>query len=80
MTVQREGGGGLDDSMKPAFYLGVLTMTLLLPPVLLWLRSRVALLQSRMEHTWQDALTRGIVDHLDDVDPAEALPDVQGVR
>jgi heme exporter protein C len=79
-TVQREGGGGLDASMKPAFYLGVLTMTLLLPPLLLWLRSRVALLQSRMEHTWQEALTRGIVDHLDDVDPAEALPDVQGVR
>ena len=79
-TVQREGGGGLDASMKPAFYLGVLTMTLLLPPVLLWLRSRVALLQSRMEHTWQEALTRGIVDHLDDVDPAEAVPDVQGVR
>src|SRR5688572_4244938 len=43
-TVIREGGGGLDPSMKPAFRLGVLTMTILLPIVLLWLRSRLALL------------------------------------
>jgi len=65
-TVRREGGGGLDDSMKLAFLLGNITMAILLPPLVLWLRSRLALLQARLEHTWQEALTRGIVDHLDD--------------
>ena len=65
-TVRREGGGGLDDSMKLAFLLGNITMAILLPPLLLWLRSRVARLQATLEHTWQEALTRGIVDHLDD--------------
>lgn len=80
-TVNREGGGGVDSSMKAAFYMGMLTMSLLLPPLLLWLRSRVALLQAKLEHTWQDALTRGIVDHPDDVEPTEhSLPDAQGLR
>jgi heme exporter protein C len=80
-TVRREGGGGLDDSMKLTFLLGNITMALLLPPLVLWLRSRIALLQSTMEQTWQEALTRGIVDNWDEVDSAdEALPDAQGVR
>jgi heme exporter protein C len=80
-TVRREGGGGLDDSMKLTFLLGNITMALLLPPLVLWLRSRIALLQSTMEQTWQEALTRGIVDNWDEVDSAdEALADAQGVR
>jgi heme exporter protein C len=67
-TVIREGGGGLDPSMKASFYLGVVTMTLLLPAILLWLRSRMNLLQANLEHTWQEALTRGIVDTADEFD------------
>jgi heme exporter protein C len=67
-TVIREGGGGLDPSMKPAFRLGVLTMTILLPIVLLWLRSRLALLQANMERTWQEALTRGLVEDGEDLE------------
>lgn len=67
-TVIREGGGGLDPSMKPAFRWGVLTMTILLPIVLLWLRSRLALLQAHMERTWQEALTRGLVDDGEDLE------------
>jgi heme exporter protein C len=68
--VIREGGGGLDASMKPAFWLGVVAMTLLLPAVLLWLRSRMNLLQANLEHTWQEALTRGVVDSADEFDGA----------
>jgi heme exporter protein C len=78
--VIREGGGGLDISMRPAFNWGVITLTLLLPPLLLWLRSRLALVQANMEHTWQEALTRGLVDHPDDFEPEEALPNAHGVR
>jgi len=49
--------------------------------LLLWLRSRLALLQASMEHTWQEALTRGLVDHPDDFGPdEEALPNAPGVR
>jgi heme exporter protein C len=70
-TVNREGGGGIDDSMKLAWYLGLTTMTLLLPPLLLWLRSRLAMLQAQLEHTWQEALTRGIVDYLDEHETSE---------
>ncbi len=78
-TVIREGGGGMHESMWPAFIMGHVTMTLLLPPLVLWLRSRVALLQATMEHTWQEALTRGMVDHWDEVNPAdEALPNAPG--
>jgi heme exporter protein C len=81
-TVNRSGGGGMDSSMKLAFVLGILTMTVLLPPLLLWLRSRLAHLQAKLEHTWQEALTRGIVDHLDELDSPEreALPKAQEVR
>ena len=43
-------------------------MTVLMPIVLLWLRSRLALLQASLEHTWQEALTRGIVDGAEDLD------------
>src|SRR5262245_53127534 len=45
-TVNRAGGGGMDSSMKFAWYLGILALTLSLPPLLLWLRQRTALLQS----------------------------------
>jgi heme exporter protein C len=81
-TVRREGGGGLDDSMKLAFLLGNITMAILLPPLVLWLRSRLATLQARLEHTWQEALTRGMVDQLDEFDAAErdALLSTQEVR
>lgn len=80
-TVIREGGGGMDSSMWPPFILGHVALTLLFAPVLLWLRSRLAQLQATMEHTWQDALTRGIVDVFDEGrDEERALPDAQGVR
>jgi len=81
-TVNREGGGGIDDSMKAAWYLGLITMTLLLPPLLLMLRSRLALLQAQLEHTWQEALTRGIVDYLDEHETSEreALHGAQELR
>ena len=77
-----QGGGGMDDSMKLAWYLGIVTMTLLLPPLLLWLRSRLAQLQAQLEHTWQEALTRGIVDYLDEHEASEreALHGAQEVR
>jgi heme exporter protein C len=78
-TVIREGGGGMHDSMWPAFIWGHVTMTLLLPPLLLWLRSRLALSQARLERTWQDALARGIVDWDDGQDDAP-LSDAQGIR
>jgi heme exporter protein C len=67
-TVIREGGGGLDPSMKPAFLWGAISMTVLLPPLLLTLRSRLALLQANLERTWQEALARGLVDSADDLD------------
>ncbi len=81
-TVRREGGGGLDDSMKLTFLLGNITMAILLPPLLLWLRSRLARLQATLEHTWQEALTRGIVDHIDDYESTDgdAVPSAHGVR
>jgi heme exporter protein C len=81
-TVNREGGGGVDASMKPAFYLGLITLSLLLPPLLLWLRSRLATLQARLEHTWQEALTRGMVDQLDEYETRErdALPSAHQAR
>jgi heme exporter protein C len=78
-TVRRPGGGGLDDSMKIAFLLGNIAMALLLAPLLLWLRTRLALLQASMEHTWQEALSRGVIGEFDD-DPGPALPDAQRVR
>ena len=61
-TVNRSGGGGIDSSMKLAFYLGVLTMTLILPPIVLLLRQRAALLQSQLDHAWEEAVTRGAID------------------
>jgi len=67
--VIREGGGGMAPSMWVSFILAHVALTLLLGPVLLWLRSRLALLQATMEHTWQEALTRGLVDVFDDAEP-----------
>jgi heme exporter protein C len=81
-TVNRAGGGGVDVSMKSAFYLGIIAMTLFLPPLVLWLRSRLAKLQATLEHTWQEALTRGIVDQLDEYETRErdALPSAHQAR
>jgi len=59
--VLREGGG-IDPSMKPAFLWAAISMTVLLPCLLLWLRSRLHLLAASLEHTWQEALTRGLVE------------------
>jgi heme exporter protein C len=73
------GGGGMDKSMWAAFILGQVALTLLLPPLLLWLRSRVALLEAQLNYTWQEALTRGIVDQPDDLD-ADELPNAERVR
>jgi len=61
-TVNRAGGGGMDDSMKTAWYLGILALTLSLPPILLWLRQRTALLSSQLDHAWEEAVTRGVID------------------
>ena len=72
-TVNRAGGGGIDSSMKLAFYLGVFTITLCLPPILLWLRQRSARLQAQLDHAWEEALTRGVVEHADDEADARRL-------
>ncbi len=75
-TVNRTGGGGIDDSMKLAFFLGVITLTFIFAPLLLWLRSRVALLHSQVEHLWQDALARGLADDARELEPmAEPMPE-----
>jgi heme exporter protein C len=79
-TVIREGGGGMDKSMWPAFIMGHVALTLLLPPLLMWLRSRLALLQAQFDHVWQEALTRGIIDDADGYDVDDALPAGQRVR
>lgn len=79
-TVIREGGGGMHESMWPAFIWGHVTLTLLLPPVLLLLRSRLALLNAAMAQLWEDALTKNLVDW-DEAQPSgEALPDTHGAR
>jgi heme exporter protein C len=65
--VIRTGGGGLTTSMWPAFILGQIALTLLLPPLLLWLRSRVALLEAQLDHIGQEALMRGLVDQSDEL-------------
>jgi len=62
-NVTREGGGGLGDpSMKVAFRLGMLALTLLLPIIMVWLRARLTRLQSTVNQAWEDALARGLVD------------------
>jgi heme exporter protein C len=80
-TVIRGEGGGMASSMWPPFILGHVALTLLLAPLLLWLRSRLAFLQATMEHTQQEALTRGVADNWGDADDREEpLLDAQGVR
>jgi hypothetical protein len=69
-TVIRKGGGGMDSAMWAAFIWAHVTLTLLLPPLLLWLRSRLALLESALEHTWQEALASGAVqEDSEDLEP-----------
>jgi heme exporter protein C len=78
-AVQKWGGnhspvipeGSVDPSMKPAFLWGAISMAVLLPSLLLWLRSRLHLLQASLEHTWQEALARGLVESSDDLAPLE---------
>lgn len=70
----------MDKSMWPAFIMGHVALTLLLPPLLMWLRSRIALLQAQFDHAWQEALTRGIIDDADGFDVDDALPAAQRVR
>jgi heme exporter protein C len=72
-TVNRQGGGGIDSSMKLAFYLGVFTLTLMLPPIVLWLRQRAALLQAQLDHAWEEALTRGMIELGTDDEDARAV-------
>jgi len=59
--------------MKLAFFLGVITLTFLFAPLLLWLRRRVALLHSLVERLWQDALARGFVDDAREIEPTLRL-------
>jgi hypothetical protein len=51
-----------------------------LPPLLMWLRSRLTLLQAQFDQTWQEALTRGIIDDADEYDVDDALPAAHRVR
>jgi len=61
----------MNPSMKPAFLWGAISMTVLLPSLLLWLRSRLHLLQASLEHTRQEALARGLVEGSDVLEPLE---------
>jgi heme exporter protein C len=80
-TVVRAGGGGMDSSMWPAFIMGHVALTILLAALVLFLRSRLALLQANLEHAWQDALSRGVIDHFGEMDEQEqGLPEAHGVR
>jgi heme exporter protein C len=65
------GGGVIDPAMKPAFLWGAISMTVMLPSLLLWLRSRMHLLHASLEHTWQEALARGQVESSNDGEPPE---------
>lgn len=60
-----EGDSGMEPAMKPALSWAALSMALLLPPLLLWLRSRLHLLQASLEQTWQEALASGLLDDTD---------------
>lgn len=57
--------------METAFLWAAISMTVLLPSLLLWLRSRLHLLQASLEHTRQEALARGLVEGSDDLAPPE---------
>ena len=59
--------------MKTAWYLGILALTLSLPPILLWLRQRTALLQSQLDHAWEEAVTRGVIDSGYDYDDPQGV-------
>jgi heme exporter protein C len=66
-------GGGMESWMKPAIAWGVISTTVLLPPLLICLRSRLHLLQASLEHTWQEVLARGLADNSDDFEPLAAI-------
>jgi hypothetical protein len=61
----------MDPSLKPACLWGVISMTVLLPSLLLWLRSRLHLLQASVEHTYQELLARSLVERSDDFEPSQ---------
>jgi heme exporter protein C len=58
-TVITGNGGGIADAMKPALRLGFGAMTLL-AVILLWLRTDLLKLKSRLAAVEQEALERGI--------------------
>lgn len=74
-TVIREGGGGMHESFWPPFIWGHIALTLLFPPLLLWLRSRLALLNAATDRLWEDALAEGLVDWDDSGLADDARPD-----
>jgi hypothetical protein len=65
--------------MKLAWYLGICALTLLLPPMVLWLRQRAALLQAQLDHAWEEAVTRGVIDIGADDEDAGAVHAAAGV-
>jgi heme exporter protein C len=79
-TVTRAGGGGLHESMRPALLWGLITLTILFPPILLWLRSRLVLLHAALDRLWEEALAKGLVGW-DDPGPTEdAVPPTSTTR
>lgn len=80
-NVTREGGGGLaHPDMRHAFSIGMLTFSLVLPIVVVWLRARLALIASAAANLQEEALTRGIIDWDDDYDdePSPSSKQEQG--
>ncbi len=62
-NVTREGGGGLaDPAMKLAFGIGMLALGLMLPIIMVWIRTRLALLQAAYGRLQEQALTAGLID------------------
>lgn len=76
-TVVTKGGGGLGHpSMYHALWLSSWAVTVLFIILILWLRSRSALLQAAADNAWQEAVARGLVDTWQD-EPS-ALADIEG--
>jgi heme exporter protein C len=63
--------GGSKTVLQPALLWAVISTAVLLPALLLWLRSRLHFLQASVEHTWQEALARGLPDSSDELEPPD---------